>query len=50
MNGEAGTSIVDLRKILYALEVGTDVEISYYRAGTLQSTTVTLTEGQTSAE
>ena len=50
MNGEAVTSIVDLRKILYALEVGTDVEISYYRAGTLQSTTVTLTEGQTSAE
>lgn len=50
MNGEAVTSIVDLRKILYALEVGTDVEISYYREGTLQSTTVTLTEGQTSAE
>ena len=50
MNGEAITSIVDLRKILYALEVGTDVEISYYREGTLQSTTVTLTEGQTSAE
>ena len=50
MNGEPVTSIVDLRKILYALEVGTDVEISYYRAGTLQSTTVTLTEGQTSAE
>ena len=50
MNGEAVTSIVDLRKILYALEVGTDVEISYYRGGTLQSTTVTLTEGQTSAE
>jgi len=50
MNGEAVTSIVDLRKILYALEVGTDVEIAYYRAGTLQSTTVTLTEGQTSAE
>jgi serine protease Do len=50
MNGEAVTSIVDLRKILYALEVGSDVEISYYRGGTLQSTTVTLTEGQTSAE
>jgi serine protease Do len=50
MNGEAVTSIVDLRKILYALEVGTDVEIAYYRGGTLQSTTVTLTEGQTSAE
>lgn len=50
MNGESITSIVDLRKILYALEVGTDVEISYYREGTLQSTTVTLTEGQTSAE
>ena len=50
MNGEAITSIVDLRKILYAQEVGTDVEISYYREGTLQSTTVTLTEGQTSAE
>lgn len=50
MNGEAVTSIVDLRKILYSLEVGTDVEISYYREGTLQSTTVTLTEGQTSAE
>ena len=50
MNGESVTGIVDLRKILYALEVGTDVEISYYREGTLQSTTVTLTEGQTSAE
>jgi serine protease Do len=50
MNGEAVTSIVDLRKILYALEVGSDVEIAYYREGTLQSTTVTLTEGQTSAE
>ena len=50
MNGESITSIVDLRKILYAQEVGTDVEISYYREGTLQSTTVTLTEGQTSAE
>ncbi len=50
MNGEAVTGIVDLRKILYSLEVGSDVEISYYREGTLQTTTVTLTEGQTSAE
>lgn len=50
MNGKPVTSIVDLRKILYALNVGSDVEIKYYRDGELQTTTVTLTDGQSSTE
>ena len=50
MNGKPVTSIVDLRKILYALTVGSDVEITYYRTGEIQTTTVTLTDGQSSTE
>ncbi|CZQ88902.1 peptidase s1c [Trichococcus palustris] len=50
MNGKSVTSIVDLRKILYTLAVGSKVEIKYYRDGELQTTTVTLTDGQSSTK
>lgn len=50
MNDTPVTSIVALRKILYSLDVGSDIAITYYRDGQLETTTVTLTDGQSSIE
>lgn len=48
MAGEKITNMVELRKILYAQEVGSTVEVKFYRNGELQTLEVTLTDGQPS--
>lgn len=48
MDGEQISNMVELRKILYAQEVGTTVEIKFYRSGELQTLDITLTDGQPS--
>lgn len=44
--GEEVNNMVELRKVLYSLEVGSTVSISFYRDGELQTMDVTLTDGQ----
>ena len=44
--GEEVNNMVELRKVLYSLEVGSTVSISFYRDGELQTLDVTLTDGQ----
>lgn len=48
MAGEEVGNMVELRKILYQQEVGSTIEISFYRDGELQTFEVTLTDGQPS--
>ncbi len=46
MAGEEVTNMVELRKVLYQQEVGSTIQIEFYRDGELQTMDVTLTDGQ----
>lgn len=46
MAGEEVGNMIELRKVLYKQEVGSTIEVSFYRNGELQTMEVTLTDGQ----
>lgn len=46
MDGEEITNMVELRKILYSHEVGSTIEVKFYRDGEIQTLEITLTDGQ----
>lgn len=48
MDGQEVGNMVELRKVLYAQEVGSSVEVKFYRDGELQTLQITLTDGQPS--
>ena len=46
MAGEDVANMVELRKVLYQQDVGSTIQIEFYRDGELQTMDVTLTDGQ----
>ena len=46
MAGEEVGNMIELRKVLYKQEVGSTIEVSFYRNGELQTMEVTLTDVQ----
>lgn len=45
-NGQEITNSIDLRQEIYNLEIGTEVEVEFYRNGELQTTTMTMSSAQ----
>jgi len=45
-NGEEVSNSIELRQQIYSTEIGSEVEVEFYRNGELQTTTVTMTSSQ----
>ena len=48
MAGEEVANMIELRKVLYAQEVGSIIEVKFYRQGEMMTQEITLTDGQPS--